>query len=214
MLFDALGTDDYDERDALYLESPLAGAPAIVTAATNGKLLSVNTLSGLQRELSIPVYVSAADKGFHTIALSGLENVPHYTCAVLEDKVTGKLHDLSDNASVQVFLNEEQQTARFVLHLAIDGYGRCDELATNGNSTNHTTAQTNGNNIAVALTFDEPETVHIAVYNTMGQVVLAETTYANVINDRVQLQLPTGSGIYTVVARYANRQESHKVFVK
>ena len=214
LLFDANGTDAYDAKDALYLESPIDGAPAIVTAATNGKLLSKNTLSGLQREIAIPVYVTAAEKGYHTIEVTGIDNVTHYSCVVLEDKATNRYYDMRDNASLQVFMNDEHQSARFVLHLAIDGYGLCEELPGAGSPIDHTGAQSNGNAIDVSLSFEEPETVHITVFNMMGQAVLAETTYSNVLNDRVQLQLPTGSGIYTVVARYGNRQGSHKLFIK
>lgn len=212
--FSSSASDAYEAKDALYLESPIAGAPAITTSSADGKLLTVNALSSLQRAIEIPVNVTASGTGLHTVEVRGLDALGHYSCIALEDHVTGKVYDLKSSNTVTVQMHREQNTKRFTLHMAIDGYGICETLADiDPDNTNTITAQPEGDNIAVSLQFDEPETVKLSVYNTLGQLVIAETTYANVINQRVQLRMPTGSGIYTVVARFGDRTETRKLFI-
>lgn len=210
--FSSTGNNALTADDARYLASPLAGAPAITTAASNGTLLAVNELSGLQREVRVPVHVTAAEKGFHTLRISGTQHISNFNCAVLIDHQTGQHYEVSEGVEIQVFLTNEQNSARFELALAVDGSKLCNEL--NAAAEGHTTAQAQNNGIAVAMSFDAPQDVTLSVYNTLGQLVAQQVRINAVVSETTQLELPAANGIYTVVAQFNGHTESHKVLVQ
>ncbi len=112
--FSADATDEFDQgRDAWRLEGD-AGMPQLYTRFGD-RQLSINVMSELVNQKSVPVYFEAPSDGTYLLEFDLMETFAD-TEIMLEDHITGEMYDLSQHNSLNFEAFVGSDPHRFTIH--------------------------------------------------------------------------------------------------
>ena len=113
-------TRDYEPNlDAFNWKNLDNSAPNLMTLATNGFELSINTVEDTVETVSVPVKftVGAGKSGTYTLNIEDPTVLSSHSCLFLEDLHEGVTIDLRQTPSYSFYISDTVVSARFVLHI-------------------------------------------------------------------------------------------------
>ncbi len=192
-------TDNLDQGlDAYFLRSMVAGAPQLYNLSSDGKL-SINAYNLAEGQHSVPVGYQSTENGLTTLApdFSALDSKWTVT---LEDKVTGKTHDL--RASAYTFQHNGNSDSRFIIHF---------------NSTPNFIDEVKSGSFRLFQNADgvfldagaNSETIEVAIYDITGRLILQNSgQYKGIEELSLGSNLPS---LYIVKAKLGEEVQTIKV---
>lgn len=131
------GTDVQDSNDMLKFIFDNGASPQIATESSDGQTLVYNDWGTFTSDISIPVQVDVPITGTYTIKAYDAESVLGLTCFTLEDTQTGQLTTLSEGATYDFTIDENDPAtpARFILHASAPAELATTEVLCAGGST-------------------------------------------------------------------------------
>ncbi len=202
LLFSVFGKDEYQgDLDAYKMMSLNDEAPSIATVNPEGDFFAINTIPELQGQRSIPLYTEFPVSGEYTFGTKEMINFPTGDEVYLEDKYTGKFHNLSEG-SVSIDIGANSKAKRFVLHF---GLKNSEEIG-----TDLAEVFTNENDIIINVT--EEGNYQVEVYSAIGQKV-----YNNPFSNKdnfLRVSTEMGAGTYMVKIFNEEYTQVEKVFIK
>ncbi|MBL4651442.1 MAG: PKD domain-containing protein [Flavobacteriales bacterium] len=117
---DASATSDYEPQlDAFFWKGLDYSAPSLMTIATNGFELNINTVGDTTTAISIPLKftVGSGKSGTYTIEIEDPAALANRSCLFLEDLHEGVTIDLRQTPSYSFYISDTVASARFVLHI-------------------------------------------------------------------------------------------------
>ncbi|MBL4625946.1 MAG: PKD domain-containing protein, partial [Flavobacteriales bacterium] len=103
--------------DAFKWYSTNPSAPNIMTLATNGFELDINTVEDTTLTVSVPVKLVVGISGMYSISIEDSSAMLTHNCLFLEDLHENITVDLRQNPSYTFYISDTVATARFVLHI-------------------------------------------------------------------------------------------------
>lgn len=168
--FSADATDEFDQgRDAWRLEGD-AGMPQLYTRFGD-RQLSINVMSELVNQKSVPVYFEAPTDGNYLLEFDLMETFAD-TEIILEDHITGEMYDLSHHNTLNFEAFAGSDPHRYTIHFNKTITGLHAAEATESNVHFYSR---NGKLFAESLTGFEGGV--LALYGLSGQL-LQQTVYA------------------------------------
>jgi len=186
LLFSVFGKDDYQgDLDAYKMMTLNDEAPSMATVNPEGDFFAINTIPELHGQKSIPLYTDFPVTGEYTFGTKEMINFPTGDEVYLEDKFTGKFHNLT-NGQVTIDIGANSKGKRFVLHF---GLKSSEEIG-----TNLAEVFTDENDIVINVTHEG--NYHVEVYSAIGQKV-----YNNPFSNKdsfLRVNTEMGAGTYMV----------------
>jgi hypothetical protein len=105
------------EFDAYKIKSPLTEVPYLSTISADGYDLSINTVSGINESVVIPLRIEVGVSGTYAFSHRGLDSFANGACIVLEDLLTGNVYALNENVEIMLALEAGSTTLRFQLRI-------------------------------------------------------------------------------------------------
>ncbi|MCD4747141.1 MAG: hypothetical protein K8R58_12660 [Bacteroidales bacterium] len=160
------------EFDYLFDAFKLKGiieAPQLYSTA--GKIkLSVNTLTEIDEDLTVPVNFENGQQGNYLISASNIESLAAEIEVYLEDLKLNVMHDLKLSGDYQFYASPDDNIERFLLHFHNSAYGIDDNISNNNISVwsyqNKTYINNPGNLKGI-----------VTINNILGQQVLVDCLY-------------------------------------
>ena len=196
-------TYDFDGQFDAYKLMGIEEAPQLYTKAGNDNL-SINSIPGITKGLSIPLNLHVGEAGIYEITLNdleGFENTPLY----LEDLQEHKVVDLKANSLYKCEASPEDDPMRFLLHFDYSETPVSGELSDNSGLLIVPIDKT------ILISSNEAITGMVRVYNLLGQEMEATS-----LNEAIsaEVRLDSKPGYYIVRVQSENGITSRKVFVK
>ncbi|MHB8403037.1 MAG: beta strand repeat-containing protein [Bacteroidia bacterium] len=183
--FDANATANYDiEYDALSLGVD-AGYLGI-TSVWKDTVYAINGLPALTSNISIPIKVITGITGSYQIAAN--DSLPSRTCIQLHDKYMNTDWDLRTGA-YNCTLTDTEEVARFVLNIVLDTAFSCAGIKTLASSKNHMQISRDATGYYVQFNYSSKTNALIAVYNVLGEKVIADINLENVLTNKTYVPL-------------------------
>lgn len=187
------------QSDAHKLIATKEGFPQIYSQVENHNLI-INALN--KWPVSIPFAIESSSSETLTLKVLEIENLDHDLKVYIEDKLTGKIYNVSKNLEIEINVKNGNSNDRFALHF-----------------TNTTTSafDVQSNNIAVnvfnnCISVDNISSIaKVDVYSISGQKVVSET----ISRKNNKLSQVFRKGIYIVkVACSDNRSRTFKIHIE
>jgi hypothetical protein len=191
-----------DEYDAFKIKGQLT-APQLYTD-WYGTQYTVNTLTEMEEDMSIPLNFEAGIDGIYTLNINS-GNFPANTELYLEDKKLDKWQDLQANPVYGFAANTEDKADRFLLHFGAPN--QVDELSNAG--------EINVYSFKKDIHIQTPQGFRgeVKVYDMLGQEIAAQSIY----NEETVITMisPADYYIVKVISNYISQNVStHKIFIK
>ncbi|MCH2197367.1 MAG: T9SS type A sorting domain-containing protein [Flavobacteriales bacterium] len=107
-----------NDFDAYKLGSIDNGWVSIASLDVDGVRMGQNTLPSLEESISIPLQLSADNSGTYALEATDLSGIPSMSCVTLEDTETGEIYVVNENLMLEVALEEDMVSDRFIVHLS------------------------------------------------------------------------------------------------
>jgi hypothetical protein len=200
--FNKDATNTFDSQLDAYKIMGLEEAPQMYTRAGED-LVKINVLPLTLSDCDVPVDLIAPEEDEYTLVITGQKSFSHYDQIFLEDKLTGKLIDLSVVQEYKFSAGPSDTEDRFVVHFknSAPSQPKENELYIYSHSSSIYLDDRDG--------IDLPEQVE--VYDLSGMCVLSvqlDGNARNVVNPGVQ------TGLYLVKVYTGSTIHSKKVFLK
>jgi hypothetical protein len=201
---DESSTRGFDKEDAVFIKSRVKEAPSITLQEEDYEYV-LHSFSPAEGSVSIPVLVRAGVDGIYTIEPENFSSLnASYSCAILEDKFTNKMIDLS-SGSYSFEAKTSDDAHRFVLHL-VDKSSSCEELMREGVAAASQSAfiYHSAEGLSVKFDFEQTTAATISVYNVVGQNII-EPIQVDASKQTMLLSLPSNlHGVYFVTIHAGN----------
>lgn len=115
--FDPMATDSFDVNyDAYKLASMDTTMPYLSSVLDSVSDLAINTLPSLNANVTVPLHVTVGVNGNYSFRRDSITDLPHSTCVILEDLLTGTITQLTQNATYNCYIADTTSAVRFLLH--------------------------------------------------------------------------------------------------
>lgn len=203
------GTRSYERGlDVPFRGLPHPSAPQLYSLTTENKKLRVNHLEQIN-EVSIPLGIQAGVEGEYSIeAINAflLEDAG-YTCAILEDKLTGKFHNLL-TANYYFSTPAEKNESRFVLHL---GNTDCKAATTVEATAMNANVYSIAEGMTIAFNLNETMNTEIIVTNAVGQQIVPSVN-VEAFQQKMNMNLPANyHGLVLVTLQSGTQRTTYKI---
>ncbi len=201
------------EDNAPFLPSPEKTSPALTIQLAEQALIQ-QALMTTQNRVIAPVNFYAGIDGSYTIAANAIDQLlGNYTCIVLEDKIEGKLIDLTTN-NTYTFSALKGEYERFNVHF-LKSSSDCEQLlrtkGTTSVSPHSIQLLQRGNQIELAYDLEEGTQARVDILSLNGQKVLPSIELSISGNGQDLLLNNTElKGIYLFVLRTNNKVITEK----
>lgn len=197
-------------------EKMFASGCVQVFAPNSGKKLVINTVKNNKSKISVPLTVECPGAGWYSFELAELEL--ESGIALLEDKLTGEIKDLTIDSVLNFYANSGVLANRFVLHFHIVspisnpvGPSTLDDLmSSTQESVISISANSNGKVAVEVVNNQENEMSEVRILNLSGQVI----ENFNASGSKFDFNLSAGQGVYIVEVKNGVVTEFKKVFVQ
>jgi hypothetical protein len=204
--FTESATDGYDIFDTEKMFATDEAVPQLFTYA-DGRKLAINSLPVLVESRVIPIGLVNNDTEEMKISIRGISNLEPGTKVFLEDKSTGKMHDLTE---YQVYIFNAYPSSgmgRFILHIN-QNQEVLSEVPIQSNQPLNVYAS--GKTIYVDMGSETGIANHLSIYDITGKLVYQE--YIN--NSSLQtFRLNRPNGMYLVKLTGNNFSKTYRVFI-
>ncbi|NND77253.1 MAG: T9SS type A sorting domain-containing protein [Flavobacteriales bacterium] len=202
LLFSMFGKDDFQgELDALKMMTLNPEAISLATINPSGEYFAINTIPELNgTHKSIPLYTNFPNNGEYTFATSEMINFANRENVFLEDKYTGKVHNLSDGP-VTVEIGNNSKEHRFILHFGFKNMG----------AVGTTLADIFSDNDDIVINVLEEGNYQVEVFSALGQRV-----YDNPFSNKasfIRINKQLNQGTYIVKVYNEEFTQVEKVFI-
>ena len=202
LLFSMFGKDDFQgELDAMKMMTLNPEAMSLATINPSGEYFAINTIPELKNvHKSIPLYTNFPNSGEHTFATTEMINFAHKENVYLEDKYTGKIHNLSDGP-ITVNIGTNSKEHRFILHFGFKNMG----------AVGTTIADVFADNNDIVVNVLEEGNYKIEVFSALGQIV-----YDNPFSNKdsfIRIKKDLNQGTYIVKVYNNEYTQVEKVFI-
>jgi PKD repeat protein len=115
--FDAMASDTFDiNYDAYKLASMDSTMPYLSSVMDSVTDLAINTLPSLNANVIVPLHVTVGLNGNYTFRRDSISDLPHSTCVMLEDLLTGTITQFTQHATYTCYIADTTSAVRFLLH--------------------------------------------------------------------------------------------------
>lgn len=206
LYFDQSATKGFDkERDALKLMNTDISVPNLYSLSADTRQLSINAMPFLIDSVNvIPLGIKTEQNGWVTIKSVETNKFPAEVFVYLNDKITGKFHNLLTDQGYRVYLEAGQYENRFYIVFSLKAlYDQTGE----GHIFN---AYASENKIYVFRNMDPKIPGEMRVYNMLGNVIIKQSIPAN--GDYV-FEMNVCAGVYIISLHSGDEIQSKKVFL-
>ncbi len=191
-------TDGFDAgKDHLFRKSPLKATPVIYTSI-NGANLVIDVFNANDETYDMPLTTTVGISGYYKIEANGFDFLNDFTCIKLEDKLSGKLVDLTVEPVYSFKMNATDNENRFVIHFS--KAGNCKSLISNKPTelANQVEILPTAQGNLINFNYGETTNTSISLTDLLGQTIV-EVMNVDAFNQSVNVILPEGfNGMYLV----------------
>ena len=200
LVFNENAKNELDAWDSPKMSVDNIDIPELYTKIASEKFV-INGLESIATNSSIALGFKTATEGTFTISaseISGIQNIP----VVLEDKVSHKTQDLTQNPNYSFSSNAVDNDSRFTLHL------KNDNVTGSTIGQNDITIYSIGNTAVVSNTGSQNGSVK--VFDILGKAIATK----ELSGTQTAIDLPKNAGIYIVQVKTDSTIETKKIIVE
>ncbi|MCC7303011.1 MAG: T9SS type A sorting domain-containing protein [Bacteroidia bacterium] len=213
---DENATNGYDNGlDARFVKSPNKVAPNLTMVHQGNLLLVKNAFAPIEDVVVIPVRAKVGADGIYTLSINGASNIDEYSCVLIKDLVTGKVHDLRETPVFKVTIGMNEDPDRFLLYFIREQNACEDALNKTVDNTFFNDGQVlllnDGKSASLQFSLDPNTPVQISVYDAVGELISSVTEVVG--EQTLPISIPETNGIYLISVTVHGQTVTHKAVI-